>query len=112
MASGFSSVPHPGSGDWDERAFRPSRGNGAPLSRFAMMSTGLLEGKSRTALTTAPKRGGEACVCVCVHGGVETPMFRLQFAIRRGGVREDLGEMGGSGGGGGHEVEFRRKLGL
>lgn len=28
---------------------------------------------------------------------METPMFRMGFAIRRGGVRGDLSEMGGGG---------------
>lgn len=46
MGSGFASTPHPGLGGWDERAFRPSRGNGAALSRFVMLSARSLEGET------------------------------------------------------------------
>lgn len=75
MGSGFSSVLHPGLGGWDERAFRPSRGNRAALSGFVMMSTRSPEGNPLTTLTTAPR---EEASGVCVfRGGVETPMFRL-----------------------------------
>lgn len=69
MGSGFSSALHPGLGGWDERAFRPSRGNRAALSGFVMMSTRSPEGNPLTTLTTAPREEASGvCVCVCSGG--------------------------------------------
>lgn len=68
MSSGFASAPHPGLRDWDERAFRPSRGNGAALSRFVMLSTRLPEGETAYNSDYCIK---ERKRVVCVHGGGE-----------------------------------------
>lgn len=68
MGTGFSSTPHPGLGHWDERAFRPSKGNGVALLRLVMLSTRSPEGETAHNSDYWVKEWRKV-MCVCVLGG-------------------------------------------
>lgn len=103
MGSGFSSVLHPSLGGWDERAFRPSRGNRAALSGFVMMSTRSPEGNPLTTLTTAPR---EEASGVCVFRGGSGNSHVQAVICHREGWSEGRGDSGDL-----REVQLTRQLG-
>lgn len=103
MGSGFSSALHPGLGGWDERAFRPSRGNRAALSGFVMMSTRSPEGNPLTTLTTAPR---EEASGVCVFRGGSANSHAQAVICHWEGWSEGRGDWGDL-----REVQLTRQLG-